>query len=467
MKILGLRTAVVFFATWVFSQVVGRAEPQVVFDNTSNLINKTPDILTSREYGDELALAGTARYVTGFEFAYYGDFTNAAAVTYNIRFYANDGTDAFPGAPTALRPHTILWDSGAQTATRGVNRVVFSVPSILVPDRFTWTATFHGVTATPGNAAALMLANPATVGAFLPGSGTLPGVIGSYDDYWKYDFPGPLNEGQGWALYAFGFGPNDPKANFYAQVVADTAPLEGLELLTDPLSFDATANDAIRWNQFADGAILKNPNAAVSVGGVQVQIRQTTKSPAVAVADNNFAFPVGEYLLNNRAGGTLTLDFDQGVYGIGVNLEDVLETAGSYRVSGFRVTATSTNELDSFVVNRSAGHRLTFVGFRSPNPRINRLTISDNSGHFFLGQVRLRVAPSPTLRIVAQHPMFDLQWPLPALDFQLQYATNLTPPIVWQRWTNSPLEINGVNHQFLSEATGRGVFFRLNAVSPR
>jgi len=202
-------------APWLAS-----AQTAVVFDNSSNLINTTPDFSFGREYGDELALAGTARTVVGFDFAYFGNF-GANQANFTIRFYANNGADAFPGTPTALRPGTLLWDSGAQTLFNGVNSVNLTVPEIVVPDHFTWSVTFGGIDGSLGNQAALMLANPATVGAILPGNDTLPTLVGSYEDFWKKDEPTDDNS---WALYNFGFGPQDPKGNFYAKVTATPEP---------------------------------------------------------------------------------------------------------------------------------------------------------------------------------------------------------------------------------------------------
>lgn len=210
-------------STGLFSLTSGLAlaQAQVVFDNTANLINKTPEFFSGNEYGDELALAGSARTVTSFDFAYFGNFGTTPNAGYSIRFYANDGSDAFPGTPTALRPGTVLWDSGSQPLFNGVNSVSLTVPGVVVPDRFTWSVTFSGIDGTAGHQAALMLANPATVGALLPGNGVLPDVIGSYDDFWKKDDAGDANS---WALYNLGFGATDPKGNFYAKVTATPEP---------------------------------------------------------------------------------------------------------------------------------------------------------------------------------------------------------------------------------------------------
>ena len=219
MHVLNLKVSVATVALLVASQAVCSAPPQpeVVFDNSANLVNQTPNFFSGREYGDELYLAGSARQVTEFQFAYFGNFGTTPGVAYDLRFYANDGTDAYPGAPTALRPKSLLWESGPQSILNGINKATVSVPGVLVPDHFTWSITFVGLDGTPGKQAALMLANPATVGAILPGSGNFPPVVGSYDDFWKKDDP---TEDQSWMLYSFGFAPTDPKGNFYARVVA-------------------------------------------------------------------------------------------------------------------------------------------------------------------------------------------------------------------------------------------------------
>lgn len=193
------------------------ARSEVVFDNTPNLVNATPQFYTSQEYGDELFLAGTARDVTEFQFAYYGNFGATPGVSYSVRFYANDGTDAVPGAATALRPRSLLWDSGPQDLSNGVNKVTLTVPNVRVPDHFTWSISFKGIDGTPGKQASLMLANPATIGGVLAGTQAQPTLIGSYDDFWKKD---DADDANSWMLYMFGYGPDEPKGNFFTRVTA-------------------------------------------------------------------------------------------------------------------------------------------------------------------------------------------------------------------------------------------------------
>lgn len=220
---LSLRPAYVLAAALAGTGAVLAADNGVVvYDNTQN-----PDDSffhrTTREHGDEIYLTSVERTVTQFTFEYFGDFNpatspNAAAV---IRFYRNDGSDAFPGAITALRPLTQLWESSPVALIQSVGgerrSVTLSVPNVLVPDSFTWTVQFTGLAGTAGNSAGLTISYPVSVGATLPLSngGT---IVGSYADFWEE--ANPLNA-DSWAL--FNFEPN-ARANFYAKVVAIPEP---------------------------------------------------------------------------------------------------------------------------------------------------------------------------------------------------------------------------------------------------
>lgn len=186
----------------------------VVFDNTLN-VQPGFGAQTSREYGDEIALAGTDRYVTAFMFQYRGDFgpsLDAPVRTATIRFYANDGPSALPGQNTAPRPGTLLWESAPLILAAGDN-IVSLAPNILVPDTLTWTVEFAGVTGNEQDRAALTISSPPSVGGELNG-----GIVGSYNDYWIRD---PLDS-DSWALRRIEDG--QVPANFYAQVVAIPEP---------------------------------------------------------------------------------------------------------------------------------------------------------------------------------------------------------------------------------------------------
>ena len=189
----------------------------LVYDNTTNtrtnLIYKF-----SREYGDEVFLEAGYRTVSEFAFQYFGDFnpTNRPTAEAVIRFYANDGPDGLPGPKTALMPKTVLWESPSIRIQPGYNVVTLGVPWVEVPDSFTWTVRFSGVTGADKDAAGLVLADPPTVGQPLP-----DGRFGSFWDAWIRDDP---NRDDSWSLINFGFRPNDPKANFYAQIRAVPEP---------------------------------------------------------------------------------------------------------------------------------------------------------------------------------------------------------------------------------------------------
>lgn len=151
------------------------------------------------EFGDEIALAGTARTVTKFIFDYYGNFTPNGDETARIRFYANDGPGVF------LKPNTLLYESPAFSIVKGEARVTLDIPYVEVPNSFTWTVSFSGVTQTDGDSAELVVVNPPSVGAQLAG-----GLTGSYRDYWKF------NAGV-WTVYML---TNNWPANFAAKIVA-------------------------------------------------------------------------------------------------------------------------------------------------------------------------------------------------------------------------------------------------------
>ena len=60
----------------------------------------------------------------------------------------------------------------------------------------------------------------------------------------------------------------------------------------------------------------------------------------------------------------------------------------------------------------------------------------------------------------------QVSWPTNAIGFHVQYATNLTPPIVWQALSGS-ISNNGISfQQSLSTITNNPAFFRLSPVSP-
>jgi len=206
-------------AALVFGSVVaGPALAQtLVYDNTSN-VRTNLVYKFSREYGDEVFLANGYRTISQFAFQYFGDFnpTNRLDASAKVRFYVNDGPDGIPGASVALMPGKLLWESDPFPLLTGYNIVTLGIPFVDVPDSFTWTVQFSGVTGANRDAAGLVLADPPTVGLPLAN-----GRFGSYWDAWIRDDPTRVDS---WSLINFGIQPADPKANFYAQIYAVPEP---------------------------------------------------------------------------------------------------------------------------------------------------------------------------------------------------------------------------------------------------
>lgn len=199
------RTLVAAFLLGSATTAVSRAD--VVYDNTTTISTNAQGapffLALPNEFGDEVELAGSARAVTAFYFEYFGDFTPQGDETARIRFYKNDGPGLY------LKPQTVLWDSGNFSITTNYNTRGLLVPRVVVPDRFTWSVQFSGMTMTAGDQAGLVAYNPPTVGALLNG-----GKIGSYDDFWK-------NNGGIWSIYNL---KSTPVANFGARIIAVPEP---------------------------------------------------------------------------------------------------------------------------------------------------------------------------------------------------------------------------------------------------
>lgn len=188
--------------------VVLGARADIVYDNTTPANYQGTFLASTNEYGDEISLAGTARLVVAFLFEYFGDFVPSGDEKVRFRIYAQDG-QPYPPYPKYLEPGTVLYDSGFLAISTNVNTIPLLIPKLLVPNTFTYTVQFVGLTQVPGDRAGLMIYDPPTVGAELPPYMGKT-IIGSYPDFWK------LVDGQ-WGLYSFG---GHPPANFGAQVIA-------------------------------------------------------------------------------------------------------------------------------------------------------------------------------------------------------------------------------------------------------
>jgi hypothetical protein len=117
----------------------------------------------SNEWGDQVTLAGVGRTITEMSVYTFGDFAApTGAEKIRIRLYANDGSQV--GAPPKATPGTVLWDSGFLSMKAGWRAQRIVVPSVVVPNTFTWTASFSGTSGMPFNRAGLCYFGPPTIG---------------------------------------------------------------------------------------------------------------------------------------------------------------------------------------------------------------------------------------------------------------------------------------------------------------
>lgn len=197
-----------------------RARAELVYENTLGSTNYS---LFTREYGDDIVLAGTSRHLTDISFLYNAILPSGITTPaqWRLRIYANDGAQQYPDVVTSQRPGSLLWESASFPVLPGFVTNSLSLPLVQVPDRFTWTIEFSNIPQTRQFGAGLIIANYPTVGAPLElrGGGT---TIGSYADFWvQMD----ANDNNSWALNIFSANPNlGPQGNFWVRVSAVPEP---------------------------------------------------------------------------------------------------------------------------------------------------------------------------------------------------------------------------------------------------
>jgi hypothetical protein len=195
---------------WVGASL--RLSAATIYDNSVNDLNIRfhPGTL---EVGDEILLAGTERYLTQFDFEYFG--TNSASpgnvsfagpVQARVRFYKNDGAP-FNGYNT---PGTVFYDSGwfGGFGPTPRNTLVFTISGgdfpgsgLFIPvSDLTWSVQFQGMGATDD--LGVDLYSPPVVGSSVPGTGFV-------QDYWE-------NNG-GWTLKTDGGTDLNFAARFFAE----------------------------------------------------------------------------------------------------------------------------------------------------------------------------------------------------------------------------------------------------------
>lgn len=173
----------------------------VVYDNSTDSTGANYE--TTNEYGDEVILAGTARAITEIQFEYYASFTVQGDELGRVRFYANNGP-IWMGNPDFREPGEPPLFEDTFPLGQGYQTAVIPVPNVVVPNSFTWTVQFLGISQNGTNdRAGLLFYSTPTVGA-------------SYDDFWE-------RTATGWQS----FDENTvPKSNFAARIFAVAAPTQ-------------------------------------------------------------------------------------------------------------------------------------------------------------------------------------------------------------------------------------------------
>ena len=154
------------------TSLVSKAQITTLYDNTGHNLNTRYH--STAEFGDQIVLGQPTGVATDFAFEYYGlNFTGGEQI--RIRFYNNDGPEVLSGAPgdSALAPGaTAFYDSGLQNIAAAPDGAVgaITLPGVVVPNTFTWSVEFAGVTGT--KEAGLDIYSPPIVGD-------------NFDDYWE------------------------------------------------------------------------------------------------------------------------------------------------------------------------------------------------------------------------------------------------------------------------------------------
>jgi hypothetical protein len=149
---------VICFSLLAFGAVHAPASATLIYDNTTSFLG--PISFTALQIGDEVQVSGSALNVTELDI---GVNQQGVAGTANLQafLYANDGAGGIPGS--------VLWNSSVMTNVAldgGNDLIAFSVPSVAVPDTFTWAIQISN---TQPIAAGLPSFDPPTVGLALRG----------------------------------------------------------------------------------------------------------------------------------------------------------------------------------------------------------------------------------------------------------------------------------------------------------
>jgi hypothetical protein len=156
-------TAWALFAALALAGTLSAPAADIVYDNSTNFT--LVDYETTDEYGDEVYLAGTSRAITEIQIEYYADFVAQGDEVARVRFYENTGPfwEGNSDYPTPASPPLYEQTFPIQ---QGYQVEILTVPNVVVPDHFTWTIQFLGISQTATNdRAGLLFYDTPTVGS--------------------------------------------------------------------------------------------------------------------------------------------------------------------------------------------------------------------------------------------------------------------------------------------------------------
>jgi hypothetical protein len=347
--------------TWVMLLVTvllfgHTSKADIVYNNSVNRsTNGSGDALvfaqSGYEYGDEVALAGTARYLTNFAIEYYQNGIPAGA-TMRLRIYSNDGT-AYGTNFNA--PGSLLYDSSAFNVggnSDGFHSLTFNQANsglaIPVGGSFTWTVEFGGVTS---GSAALSLYDAPTVGT-------------DYNQYWEAS--GTTNSTAPWVYRLnpglnINFGAIAAAADKSADVTAPTP----VNIVTPANNAEVAGGSGTVTGNAKDGGTGKVSLVLVKVVGVG-NYRPATLSTGTGGA-TNFSAP---FQLAVSPANTLTVkavDWAGNATTKSVNL--------AYTVSQPFTVTNLQDGVDSVAGGKIKVSGSGFTSVESPASRVHSLVI--------------------------------------------------------------------------------------------
>jgi PKD repeat protein len=152
---------------------------EFVYRNDAEFSSSPEFYPSPAEFGDEIVLGGTNRFLQHLELLYYGDLAelNAAEreiASGKVRIYRNDGIKL---SEYFTMPGTVIWESADFKLKDGYTWKLLDDINVEVPDSFTWTIEFSGLPQIPGKQAGIVFAHSNTHSA--------EDIGYSFDDFWQ------------------------------------------------------------------------------------------------------------------------------------------------------------------------------------------------------------------------------------------------------------------------------------------